>query len=126
ILGSRARRADGIPARGPLLRHPPTGADGAGIGERMGRRQMPVGGPVGPGLGAGRGRLLGDGRRRRKRGSRGATAMTFNLYDTFHATARRLEGDVQVERSEEHTSELQSRSDLVCRLLLEKKKTTKI
>src|SRR5206468_4584573 len=28
-------------------------------------------------------------------------------------------------RSEEHTSELQSRSDLVCRLLLEKKKYTK-
>src|SRR2546428_8526377 len=28
------------------------------------------------------------------------------------------------ERSEEHTSELQSRSDLVCRLLLEKKKYT--
>src|SRR5712664_4703676 len=27
------------------------------------------------------------------------------------------------DRSEEHTSELQSRSDLVCRLLLEKKKT---
>ena len=27
-----------------------------------------------------------------------------------------------LERSEEHTSELQSRSDLVCRLLLEKKK----
>src|SRR2546421_7933485 len=29
------------------------------------------------------------------------------------------------ERSEEHTSELQSRSDLVCRLLLEKKKKQK-
>src|SRR5699024_11693587 len=29
-----------------------------------------------------------------------------------------------VARSEEHTSELQSRFDLVCRLLLEKKKTT--
>src|SRR2546428_9719250 len=29
------------------------------------------------------------------------------------------------ERSEEHTSELQSRSDLVCRLLLEKKKKSK-
>src|SRR5207249_8681334 len=29
------------------------------------------------------------------------------------------------ERSEEHTSELQSRFDLVCRLLLEKKKTNK-
>src|SRR5438034_2489766 len=28
------------------------------------------------------------------------------------------------DRSEEHTSELQSHSDLVCRLLLEKKKTT--
>src|SRR5438132_10091567 len=30
--------------------------------------------------------------------------------------------DGQVERSEEHTSELQSHSELVCRLLLEKKK----
>src|SRR5204863_2999255 len=30
----------------------------------------------------------------------------------------------QDERSEEHTSELQSRRDLVCRLLLEKKKRT--
>src|SRR5690625_6783363 len=30
---------------------------------------------------------------------------------------------VQDERSEEHTSELQSRGHLVCRLLLEKKKT---
>src|SRR2546428_9080864 len=29
-------------------------------------------------------------------------------------------------RSEEHTSELQSRSDLVCRLLLEKKKKNQI
>src|SRR5437868_9042703 len=31
---------------------------------------------------------------------------------------------VKVGRSEEHTSELQSRFDLVCRLLLEKKKKT--
>src|SRR3712207_7252304 len=30
--------------------------------------------------------------------------------------------DVDIERSEEHTSELQSRQYLVCRLLLEKKK----
>src|SRR5690349_22517427 len=29
-----------------------------------------------------------------------------------------------MDRSEEHTSELQSRRDLVCRLLLEKKKTS--
>src|SRR2546428_2936482 len=33
-------------------------------------------------------------------------------------------GPVVEGRSEEHTSELQSRSDLVCRLLLEKKKKT--
>src|SRR2546421_8553574 len=32
------------------------------------------------------------------------------------------EADLSEQRSEEHTSELQSRSDLVCRLLLEKKK----
>src|SRR2546422_2873322 len=32
--------------------------------------------------------------------------------------------DWHVERSEEHTSELQSRLHLVCRLLLEKKKTS--
>src|SRR2546428_7403549 len=31
-------------------------------------------------------------------------------------------GELGTSRSEEHTSELQSRSDLVCRLLLEKKK----
>src|SRR5256886_10883525 len=31
-------------------------------------------------------------------------------------------GHVEVVRSEEHTSELQSQSNLVCRLLLEKKK----
>src|SRR2546428_7467906 len=34
----------------------------------------------------------------------------------------RVRGDRR-RRSEEHTSELQSRSDLVCRLLLEKKKS---
>src|SRR5438034_4285582 len=33
---------------------------------------------------------------------------------------------LELERSEEHTSELQSHSDLVCRLLLEKKKQKKI
>src|SRR2546430_11467690 len=36
-------------------------------------------------------------------------------------------GEIQIDeqRSEEHTSELQSQSNLVCRLLLEKKKTTR-
>src|SRR5206468_4775349 len=37
---------------------------------------------------------------------------------------RGLAGQLVHLRSEEHTSELQSRSDLVCRLLLEKKKQT--
>src|SRR5699024_12242384 len=36
-----------------------------------------------------------------------------------------LDKHLQMERSEEHTSELQSRFDLVCRLLLEKKKKQK-
>src|SRR3712207_8454961 len=46
-----------------------------------------------------------------------------------HATednAVRLESRCQRPRSEEHTSELQSRQYLVCRLLLEKKKNTYI
>src|SRR5437588_2470104 len=41
---------------------------------------------------------------------------------------RRLAGtdaEVSLDRSEEHTSELQSHSDLVCRLLPEKKKSIK-
>src|SRR5438270_3825521 len=35
-------------------------------------------------------------------------------------------GALRAARSEEHTSELQSQSNLVCRLLLEKKKSTAI
>src|SRR3712207_7873030 len=43
--------------------------------------------------------------------------------EAAHARARhRLASDIPAERSEEHTSELQSRQYLVCRLLLEKKK----
>src|SRR5215469_18838032 len=38
---------------------------------------------------------------------------------------RHWPAEVRDGRSEEHTSELQSRRDLVCRLLLEKKKKTK-
>jgi len=52
---------------------------------------------------------------------------TNRLIELAHAVQERpvpREMDVLVStgRSEEHTSELQSRSDLVCRLLLEKKK----
>src|SRR2546429_7402166 len=42
--------------------------------------------------------------------------------DVDHAGIRRL----GLDRSEEHTSELQSRLHLVCRLLLEKKKNTHV
>ena len=41
------------------------------------------------------------------------------------ATVRRALVSAAVKRSEEHTSELQSRGHLVCRLLLEKKKEKK-
>src|SRR5438874_8230138 len=37
-----------------------------------------------------------------------------------------IDADQLAVRSEEHTSELQSRRDLVCRLLLEKKNKTKL
>src|SRR3712207_7716980 len=40
--------------------------------------------------------------------------------------ARDGRGDLPRLRSEEHTSELQSRQYLVCRLLLEKKKSTRL
>src|SRR2546422_8488456 len=53
---------------------------------------------------------------------RAALAVVPDLLGTdFHAGARR-----QHDRSEEHTSELQSRLHLVCRLLLEKKKKQSI
>src|SRR5690606_6192463 len=42
--------------------------------------------------------------------------------DRFHDVMRKKKAEQK--RSEEHTSELQSRENLVCRLLLEKKKTT--
>src|SRR5690625_5718817 len=63
------------------------------------------------------------------RGVRSAKEMQFRwahmlpparLYDNQRAAA--LLADA-IERSEEHTSELQSRGHLVCRLLLEKKKS---
>src|SRR2546430_13331543 len=40
------------------------------------------------------------------------------------ASGERSQSAGPIWRSEEHTSELQSQSNLVCRLLLEKKKTT--
>src|SRR5699024_12424165 len=50
-------------------------------------------------------------------------SMTAVQISEYSAAASGLAGGIL--RSEEHTSELQSRFDLVCRLLLEKKKDTK-
>src|SRR3989449_5031346 len=44
--------------------------------------------------------------------------------EAYKEFTKRLAADLETERSEEHTSELQSRLHLVCRLLLEKKKKT--
>src|SRR5690625_5640608 len=67
--------------------------------------------------------------------AKGARAASMHPVQTFRRGDGRerfldifisLEGDpVLVSRSEEHTSELQSRGHLVCRLLLEKKKQLK-
>src|SRR2546427_4109107 len=46
-------------------------------------------------------------------------------HDDEGAEQHEAEGGGEGERSEEHTSELQSQSNLVCRLLLEKKKKKK-
>src|SRR5437588_9598118 len=45
-----------------------------------------------------------------------------NLLNEILNTLYEYDPGIGVNRSEEHTSELQSHSDLVCRLLLEKKK----
>src|SRR5690606_7128431 len=60
-----------------------------------------------------------------------ANALSLAVMAELKAQIDRAGGDASVRvvvitapRSEEHTSELQSRENLVCRLLLEKKKTT--
>src|SRR2546427_8228113 len=45
-----------------------------------------------------------------------------NIWDVLRAGHAMRDGAFERRRSEEHTSELQSQSNLVCRLLLEKKK----
>src|SRR3712207_7005525 len=72
---------------------------------------------------AGRRRLLHRegpvGRAEAQRVRQRPPALPHLLTDVHVEQAQRLQ-----QRSEEHTSELQSRQYLVCRLLLEKKKTT--
>src|SRR5205809_4982997 len=61
------------------------------------------------------------------RSSRSAQAPSGTAPRAYHARAVRVNGPAAgtLARSEEHTSELQSRLHLVCRLLLEKKKKNK-
>src|SRR5690606_42141130 len=63
-------------------------------------------------------RLAALGRRRDRREEERPRA----LHDHPELVEQRLQPGDQALRSEEHTSELQSRENLVCRLLLEKKK----
>src|SRR5699024_11344018 len=56
-------------------------------------------------------------------GSRGSSPAAMRARRrASRASSGRIQSEPDVARSEEHTSELQSRFDLVCRLLLEKKK----
>src|SRR3712207_7167904 len=75
-------------------------------------------------------RIVGD---RRHAGERGVEGRHLRgdarRVDPPHAARLRDDDEVAAEdarRSEEHTSELQSRQYLVCRLLLEKKKHTNL
>src|SRR6267378_7284886 len=65
-----------------------------------------------------------DSARARSRTGEGAVGLRRGHFDHGAATPARVQSsdDLSQRRSEEHTSELQSRRDLVCRLLLEKKK----
>src|SRR3712207_9254729 len=50
----------------------------------------------------------------------------WEILDSLPSDETRWNTEIRLIRSEEHTSELQSRQYLVCRLLLEKKKTSMI
>src|SRR3989442_5638191 len=62
----------------------------------------------------------GGGSHNTENASAGFSGSTSGL--SYSASSSYLGSDGYVSRSEEHTSELQSRPHLVCRLLLEKKK----
>src|SRR2546428_8016636 len=58
-----------------------------------------------------------------EKGTAGHLPVDVVVIPTFRALLKVINLAKQFSRSEEHTSELQSRSDIVCRLLLEKKNT---
>src|SRR5256885_6842023 len=67
------------------------------------------------------------GLRQRTRAGMAEQVTSAGLGETLHQRLPCLQvgGLARMDRSEEHTSELQSPCNLVCRLLLEKKKTTR-
>src|SRR5690606_1551062 len=95
------------------------------LGQRLGHRVRRVGGQVGRHVQLDGARevqrrvLLRLGRLGRLGLDRCPPYVDHHLHRGFHLVGAR------VVRSEEHTSELQSRENLVCRLLLEKKKKKK-
>src|SRR2546430_10360359 len=63
--------------------------------------------------------------KRRRRAVDGKLHLRLDLAPVVHGFAEHVQEPAEAgfsDRSEEHTSELQSQSNLVCRLLLEKKK----
>ena len=56
------------------------------------------------------------------KGCFGNNDLLFAAHPLDRERATELRKEIKAGQSEEHTSELQSHSDLVCRLLLEKKK----
>src|SRR5260221_5993481 len=60
-----------------------------------------------------------------KFGTETKTVQGYECMQAYYTTSDERKQTITA-RSEEHTSELQSHSDLVCRLLLEKKKREKI
>src|SRR2546430_10255927 len=65
-------------------------------------------------------------RRRRPRSARAAASAAARGAARPPAAGKLPDCPAPRDRSEEHTSELQSQSNLVCRLLLEKKKTGQV
>src|SRR5256885_11714981 len=59
---------------------------------------------------------------RSERGAEGVEPGNWGRHLHFNVDRRAFDVEMEMSRSEEHTSELQSPCNLVCRLLLEKKK----
>src|SRR5438132_1228509 len=80
-------------------------------------------GPLGQGVATSVGMAIAGRWMARQFNRSGFDLFGYDVYALSDAASPEMPSIMQPSRSEEHTSELQSHSDLVCRLLLEKKKT---